>query len=53
MAESVTSLRRTRLVAIGGKADIGRSCCLLWSDANDPIWDIGRQICCDATTAVR
>ena len=36
MAQSVTSLRRTSLVAIGGKADIGRSCCLLWSDANDP-----------------
>jgi hypothetical protein len=29
MAQSVTSLRRTSLVAIGGKADIGRSCCLL------------------------
>jgi hypothetical protein len=36
LAQSVTSLRRTSLVATGGKADIGRSCCLLWSDANDP-----------------
>jgi hypothetical protein len=36
MAQSVTSLRRTNLVVIGGKADIERSCCPLWSDANDP-----------------
>jgi hypothetical protein len=27
--QSITSLRRTSLVAIGGKADIGRSCYLL------------------------
>jgi hypothetical protein len=35
LAQSVTSLRRTSLVAIGGKADIGRSYCLLDPDAID------------------
>jgi hypothetical protein len=37
MALSVDSLRRGNSDAIGGKADIGRRWCLLWTDATDPI----------------
>jgi len=47
VAQSVTSLRRTSLVGLGGKADIGR---LLpaWSDAIDPFLPFDDQFCCDA-----
>src|SRR5215831_13772308 len=44
MAFSVISLRCRSSDAIGGKADIGRSCCLLWSDVIDPhVWS-GRAL---------
>jgi hypothetical protein len=42
MARRVSSLRRTNLVGIGGRADVPRASRAYQGDTNDPIADKGR-----------